>query len=416
MSPKSRHLISTGVLFSALAFAGATYAQSSSTSTPSSDRAASAQSTQSQSEPSGHASTSSAGSSSTKQSTTATPPSSAAAQSGGSQTAGGSPERSDMKASQSSGSTATSGADTQRAQASGSSTDRTTSAASASSQGHALRASKVIGADVENAKGDDIGEIKDMVVDTQSERVRYVVLSHGGILGIGDKLFAYPMSMVETTRSDDDNRFVMNVDKERLENAPGFDKDKWPDFADAKYTSEIDRYYGAESATRADGEKPAHVVRASELIGKNFEDRQGNDAGEIDDLIVDSSSGRVAYAIADLDDDWNKQADGKLVAIPLKEFAMSGDDKDKLVIQSSGDSIDTSRSFAENQWPDLDDPMWRASGASSSATSPRSDASSASSQRSDVAANMATQQSDATSPAAPSRGASASGSTQGSAR
>lgn len=291
-----------------------------------------------------------------------------------------------------------------------------------------MRASKVIGADVENANGEDIGEIKDMVVDTQSERVRYVVLSHGGILGIGDKLFAYPMSMVKSTRGDDD-KYVMNVDKERLENAPGFDKDAWPDFADAKYTSEIDRYYGLESPTRAEGEKPAHVVRASELIGKNFEDRQGNDAGEIDDLIVDSSSGRVAYAVADLDDDWNKQADGKLVAIPLKEFAMSGDDNDKLVIQSSGDSIDTSRAFAENQWPDLDDPMWRtsgasgstasprsdASGASGSATSPRSDASSARSQRSEVAANTATAR-DTTSQAAPNRSASASGSTQGGAR
>ena len=325
-----------------------------------------------------------------------------------------------MQGSQASGSTATSGAsdrsDTQRTQASTSgSTDSASSAASASSQGHALRASKVIGADVENANGDDIGEIKDMVLDTQSERVRYVVLSHGGILGIGDKLFAYPMSMVETTRGDDANKFVMDVDKERLENAPGFDKDKWPDFADATYTSEIDRYYGAESRARADGEKPAHVVRASELIGKNFDDRQGNDAGEIDDLIVDSATGRVAYAIADLDDDWNKQADGKLVAIPLKEFAMSGEDRDKLVIQSSGDSIDTSRSFAENQWPELDDPMWRTSGASSSVTSPRSDASGALGERSDVASNMATQRDDA-SASAPSRGTTASGATQGNTR
>lgn len=368
MSPKSRHLISAGVLFSALAFTGATYAQSSSTSTSAGDRAASSPATQSQSASSGSAATntssnrsgSASGDTSARatgsttnasgdtarsnQSNTATPAASAASGAGGSQAASGAADRSDMQRSQSA--------------ASGTDSARSATGASASSQGHALRASKVIGADVENASGDDIGEIKDMVVDLQSERVRYVVLSHGGVLGIGDKLFAYPMSMVET-RSGDADKISMNVDKEKLSNAPGFDKDKWPDFADAKYTSEIDRYYGAENETRAAGDKPANVVRASELIGKNFDDRQGKDAGEIEDLIVDSSSGRVVFAIVDLDDDWNKQADGKLVAIPLKEFAMGGDDRDDLVIQASGDAIDTSRAFAENQWPDLDDPMWR---------------------------------------------------------
>src|SRR5690606_20285520 len=239
----------------------------------------------------------------------------------------------------------------------------------------------------------DIGEIKDMVVDMQSERVRYVVLSHGGVLGIGDKLFAYPMSMVETGSGDDD-KITMNVDKEKLSKASGFDKNKWPDFTDAKYTSEIDRYYGADSDARAAGDKPARVVRASDLIGKNFDDRQGKDAGEIEDLIVDASTGRVAFAVVDLDDDWNKQADGKLVAIPLKEFAMSGDDKDDLVIQSSGDAIDTSRAFAENQWPDLDDPMWRqeprtaGSNAQSSAApaTPSSDAASTGTPGGDTAA------------------------------
>lgn len=389
MSPKSRHLYSAGVLFSALAFAGATYAQSSGTST-SSDRAASAPSTNSQSASSGSASTntssnrssSAAGSASTDSSTTATPPASAAAGSSGSAAASGASDRADTKRSQAGTSSTESTAGTTGASSS--------TGASAASQGHALRASKVIGADVENANGDDIGEIKDLVIDTQSENVRYVVLSHGGILGIGDKLFAYPMSKVQTQRGDDD-QIVMDVSKDKLENAPGFDKDKWPDFADATYTSEIDRYYGAESRARADGEKPAHVVRASELIGKNFDDRQGNDAGEIDDLIVDSSTGRVHFAIVDLDDDWNKQADGKLVAIPLKEFAMSGEDNDKLVIQSSSDAIDTSRAFSRNEWPKLDDPMWRTSSAPASATSQRSDASGTTTPRSDVASNLATQ-------------------------
>jgi sporulation protein YlmC with PRC-barrel domain len=315
MNPKGRHLISAGVLFSALAFSGATYAQSSSASTPSSSN----------------------GRATTTQSTT-TPSSSAA----------------------------------NRTQASASSSDkadnaRTDMSANAATQPHAMRASKIIGANVENANGDDIGEIKDMMVDARNERVRYVVLSHGGVLGIGDKLFAYPMSMVETKGADSD-KLVMNVNKEKLDKAPGFDRDKWPDFAsNGKYSGQVDQYYGASA--RHDGEKAGNLVRASDLIGKNFDDANGKDAGEIEDLIVDSTSGNVEYAIVDFDDSWAKKTDGKLVAIPLSNITVSGDKNDKLVIQTSPDRIDMSHAFASNDWPDFSNPSWAQQGSSTAAQS-----------------------------------------------
>jgi len=237
-----------------------------------------------------------------------------------------------------------------------------------------MRASKIIGANVENASGENIGEIKDMMVDVRNERVRYVVLSHGGILGIGDKLFAYPMSMVETKGTDGD-KLVMNVNKEKLDKAPGFDKDKWPDFAsNAKYSGQVDQYYGASS--RHDGEQAGNLMRASDLIGKNFDDTNGKDAGEIQDLIVDSNSGNVEYAIVDFDDSWAKKTDGKLVAIPLSNITVSGDKNDKLVIQTSPDRIDMSHAFASNHWPDFSNPAWAQSGAAAKSeletTAPRS--------------------------------------------
>ena len=220
-----------------------------------------------------------------------------------------------------------------------------------------MRASEIIGARVENPGGENLGDIQDMVVDLQNQEVRYVVLSHGGILGIGDKLFAYPLSMVET-KSGDEDRLVIDADKERLENAPGFAKNQWPDFADSSYTGRIDQYYGSDSARR-DGATPGNTVRASELIGKNFDDAQGNDAGEIEDLIVDASTGRIQFAIVDFDDSWNEQADDRLVAVPLSSFALRGDDNDDLVIQSSAASIDMSHAFASSDWPDFNDAAWR---------------------------------------------------------
>lgn len=323
---KPRNMITAGVLFSAMAFTGATWAQSGTTATPpGSDRASSAQSTTTQ-PPSASGSTDNSSSSSMNTSSN---------RSG--------------SASGDTSSRATGATDH------GANGSQASTSVDSVTQPHAMRASKIIGKNVENANGDRIGEIKDMVVDMQNERVRYVVLSHGGMLGIGDKLFAYPMSMV-TTEGTNRDKLVMNVNKEQLDKAPGFEKNKWPDFADSSYTGRIDEYYGAQS--RRDGEKAARIVRASDLIGKNFDDANGKSAGEVEDLVVDSSTGNVEYAIVDFDDSWAKNTDGKLVAIPLNEMMLGGDRHDKLVIQMSPDRIDMSHAFASNQWPDFSDPAW----------------------------------------------------------
>lgn len=222
-------------------------------------------------------------------------------------------------------------------------------------QPHAMRASRIIGADVENADGGHIGRIRDMVVDARNERVRYVVLSRGAVSGTGDRLFAYPMSMVET-RGGNSDTLVINVNQEKLDRAPGFDGNKWPDFADGGYTGRIDRYYG--SSSRHDGEQAGKPVRASDLIGRGFDDTRGRKAGELRDLIVDSSTGRVEYAIVDFDDSWTKKTDGRLVAIPLSDITVSGRKNDRLVIGISPERIDMSHAFASNQWPDFSDPAW----------------------------------------------------------
>lgn len=88
------------------------------------------------------------------------------------------------------------------------------------------RASKVIGREVRDASGQKLGEIKDLIVDMRTGRLQYAVLDFGGVLGVGDKLFAYPVNAFRTSTTTDD--LVLNVDKERLRNAPGFDKSHWP--------------------------------------------------------------------------------------------------------------------------------------------------------------------------------------------
>lgn len=111
----------------------------------------------------------------------------------------------------------------------------------------AYRSSTITGMAVRNSEGDELGKIEDLVIDLNSGDVRYAALSFGGFLGIGDKLFAVPMRSLRLISADKDRHFVLNVDKERLEKAPGFNKDSWPDFANPNWSVDVDKFYEADS-------------------------------------------------------------------------------------------------------------------------------------------------------------------------
>ena len=104
-----------------------------------------------------------------------------------------------------------------------------------------MAADTLEGDKVVNAAGEDLGEIKDIMIDVPSGRVAYAVLSFGGFLGLGDKLFAIPWQALQL---DTQNKcFILNVDQERLRSAPGFDKDHWPSMADQSWAIDIHEYY-----------------------------------------------------------------------------------------------------------------------------------------------------------------------------
>jgi sporulation protein YlmC with PRC-barrel domain len=110
-----------------------------------------------------------------------------------------------------------------------------------------MGADTLIGEDVYNHKDEDLGDIKEIMLDMNTGNVAYAVLSFGGFMGIADKLFAVPWKALKLDT--ENKRFILNVDKERLETAPGFDKDNWPDFADPNWQNTINSYYGTKSYT-----------------------------------------------------------------------------------------------------------------------------------------------------------------------
>jgi sporulation protein YlmC with PRC-barrel domain len=107
-----------------------------------------------------------------------------------------------------------------------------------------MGADTLIGDSVVNAADEDLGDIKEIMLDMQTGQVAYAVLSFGGFLGMGDKLFAVPWQALHLDTVN--KRFVLDIEKERLQNAPGFDKDAWPDMADAQWAQQIHTFYGTD--------------------------------------------------------------------------------------------------------------------------------------------------------------------------
>jgi len=105
-----------------------------------------------------------------------------------------------------------------------------------------MKGSTFIGSDVENPQGQNLGDIKDVVIDRSSGRIAYAVVSFGGFLGVGEKLFAVPWGAFSQPKADKDT-FVLDVDKERLKNAPGFDTHNWPQMASREWVTSLYSYY-----------------------------------------------------------------------------------------------------------------------------------------------------------------------------
>ena len=107
-----------------------------------------------------------------------------------------------------------------------------------------MGADTLIGDSVVNGMEEDLGDIKEIMLDMNTGQVAYAVLAFGGFLGMGEKLFAVPWQALHLDTAN--HRFVLNVEKERLKNAPGFNKDAWPDMSDVNWASQIHTFYGTD--------------------------------------------------------------------------------------------------------------------------------------------------------------------------
>jgi sporulation protein YlmC with PRC-barrel domain len=103
----------------------------------------------------------------------------------------------------------------------------------------AHRVSKILGTEVRTRFGEKVGDIRDIVVDDRGA-IRLAIVSTGGFLGVGDRLHAVPWDLLAPGPKDDR---ILDIDKARLQAAPGFTSRTWPNLGDDRWLADNRRYY-----------------------------------------------------------------------------------------------------------------------------------------------------------------------------
>jgi sporulation protein YlmC with PRC-barrel domain len=246
------------------------------------------------------------------------------------------------------------------------------------------KANELIGAKVINDKNERLGTIEEIVLTPDRSSINYAVLSYGGVWGFGGKLFAVPWSEFEI-RPDENVLVLRNVNKADLDKAKGFDKKHWPTAAHKNWLG-FERGRAAMPAERGEpmehgengmmpesgeyrdqssraaeprtGAMPAakrgdiKYHKLTELIGMTVRNPQGEDLGELEDIIIDVHQGKVAYAVVSMRSGFlglNKD----LAAVPWSAFEIlprleaARLDADKAALEAIA--------FKADEFPNLED-------------------------------------------------------------
>jgi hyperosmotically inducible periplasmic protein len=239
----------------------------------------------------------------------------------------------------------------------------------ASDLGEGRTAKDLIGKNVENKNGDKIGSVKDLVVDTRSGRVDFVIISSGGVAGIGSHQKAVPASAISTATTKKDT-LALDVTQDAWKAAPDFDKNQLASLGDRAQRQQIYQYYkqsppasaqipanvlpptGRDSGQYNPGQPGNRLQLASDLIGKSVVNRQGQDVGKVSDLLVDISNPKATLAIikpGSLITDKDKQAGKQLFAIPVNSLNAGGDNN-KVVSDVTADQFQQAQPFDAGSW------------------------------------------------------------------
>jgi sporulation protein YlmC with PRC-barrel domain len=166
-----------------------------------------------------------------------------------------------------------------------------------------MLASNWFGRDIENANGDNVGEIKGFVVDEANGNIQYAILGAGGFLGIGEKLVIVPFSAfkVDLQATDDNQMVTLNADQTALASAPNFDQ--LPDMAVTDWDKDIRAYWSdkVENLPATGPTANTHWVRVDSMDSFHIVNVACDDFGNVDNLVIDTKTGQIMYALVEVD-------------------------------------------------------------------------------------------------------------------
>ncbi|MEO7723687.1 MAG: PRC-barrel domain-containing protein [Chthoniobacterales bacterium] len=218
-------------------------------------------------------------------------------------------------------------------------------------QGKLLKASEVIGAKIFDTDGEHRGEIKDLVFDENKGGIVYGVLSIGGWLGIGEDVTVVPWKEIKQSKSESPGFVVSNMDKTKLQGAPHFGNDSWPDF-NGDWNNTTATYYGLQG----DKLKGMKLVRASNVREAKLWNQSAEKIGSISDLLVALHDGKIAYGILEVGE-WANQGD-KLVAVPWELIRQSESASPGYVLNVEKSKLNPQTFFEKDTWPNYNDRAW----------------------------------------------------------
>jgi len=231
------------------------------------------------------------------------------------------------------------------------------------------RVHQMVGMEVRDAAGKNIGKINDLVLDLNSGDVRYAALSFGGFADFGNKLFAIPVAALtfEHSVKDSKGHFVLDMPSDKFKAAPGFDKEHWPDFADRNWAVHIDKYYADVTISRKSPPKSektrghvgeASLLRATKVEGIVVKNDADEKLGKVEDLVIDMRHSKIRYAALSFGGFLG--LGDKYFAIPWNGFTVRTDSKgvDHLVLHVSKERLKNAPGFDKKHWPDVGDSRW----------------------------------------------------------
>jgi sporulation protein YlmC with PRC-barrel domain len=234
--------------------------------------------------------------------------------------------------------------------------DADTNSLSATSSDRTLgtveRADKIIGREVRNNSNQKIGKVDDFVVDLESGRVIYAVVSVGGFLGVGDRNVAVPASAF----TEQGKQLRLDVDKQKLMDAPQYSKDDTNQLT-PNFASQVNKFFGQgnawwENSSGQSGAQFGNVHQASDLSGMDVENVSNQKIGDVENVAIDLKAGRVAFVVISPDSSLNLK--DNLYALPPNALTPSSDGK-TLTTGVDQQKLASAPHLSKNDWSKLSD-------------------------------------------------------------